>query len=116
VSAWLDRSAAPAILRSLDAGQQLTHQNLDDLPAGKAVGACAASWFAIGTLPPRDEHMVRLERWITRTIAERGDPDQQQLLHRYAVWHLLRRLRAGSTAHPPPTTKPSACDSTSKPL
>ena len=37
--------------------------------------------------------MARLERWITRTIADRNDPDEQQLLHRYAVWHLLRRLR-----------------------
>jgi hypothetical protein len=35
----------------------------------------------------------RLERWITRIIAERDNPDQQQMLHRYAVWHLLRRLR-----------------------
>jgi hypothetical protein len=93
VSAWLDRSAAPAILRSLDAGQQLTHQNLDDLPAGKAVEHLRSVLVAIGTLRPRDEQMVRLERWITRTIADRDDPDQQQLLHRYAVWHLLRRLR-----------------------
>jgi hypothetical protein len=93
VSAWLDRSAAPAILRSLDAGQQLTHQDLDDLPAGKAVEHLRSVLVAIGTLPPRDEQMVRLERWITATIAQRDDPDQRQLLHRYAVWHLLRRLR-----------------------
>jgi hypothetical protein len=44
-------------------------------------------------LPPRDEHLARLERWIERTLAGRGDPGQRQLLHRYAVWHLLRRLR-----------------------
>jgi hypothetical protein len=37
--------------------------------------------------------MARLERWITVTIANQADPDEQQLLHRYAVWHLLRRLR-----------------------
>jgi hypothetical protein len=101
VSAWLDRSAAPAILRSLDAGQQLSHQDLDDLPAGKAVEHLRSVLVAIGTLPPRDEQMVRLERWITATIAERDDPHQQQLLHRYAVWHLLRRLRRrvdGATA------------------
>jgi hypothetical protein len=44
-------------------------------------------------LPPRDEHLARLERWIAHTLAERGGPEQRQLLHRYAVWHLLRRLR-----------------------
>ncbi len=37
--------------------------------------------------------MARLQRWINRTITARPDPEQQQLLHRYAVWHLLRRLR-----------------------
>jgi hypothetical protein len=37
--------------------------------------------------------MARLERWLTRKIAERVDPDEQQLLDRYAIWHILRRLR-----------------------
>jgi hypothetical protein len=48
---------------------------------------------ATEALPARDEQMARLERWISRTITERPDPDEQQLLHRYALWHLLRRLR-----------------------
>jgi hypothetical protein len=93
VNGWLDRSAAPAILRSLDADRELTHQTLDDLPAGKTVEHLRSVLVAIGTLPPRDEQMTRLERWITRTIAARPDLDQQQLLHRYALWHVLRRLR-----------------------
>jgi hypothetical protein len=38
--------------------------------------------------------MSRLERWIAPVIAERPGPGQQQLLHRYAVWHVIRRLRA----------------------
>ena len=37
--------------------------------------------------------MARLERWITTTIAGRNDRGERELLHRYAVWHLLRRLR-----------------------
>ena len=37
--------------------------------------------------------MIRLERWTTQLIANRADPDQQNLLHRYAVWHVIRRLR-----------------------
>jgi hypothetical protein len=92
VAAWLDRSAAPTILQDL-AGRSLTHQALDELPAGKPVEHLRSVLVAIGTLPPRDEQMARLERWITRTIAARSDPHEQQLLHRYAVWHLLRRLR-----------------------
>jgi hypothetical protein len=92
VAAWLDRSSVPTILRDL-AGRQLTHHTLDELPAGKTVEHLRSVLVAIGTLPARDEQMARLERWIAITIAERADPDHQHLLRRYAVWHLLRRLR-----------------------
>jgi hypothetical protein len=92
VAAWLDRSTAPAILRELT-GQPLTHASLDALPAGKTVEHLRSVLVATATLPPRDEQMARLERWITDVVAGRDDPDQQQMLHRYAVWHVLRRLR-----------------------
>ena len=93
VAAWLDKSPAPAILRSLDAGAGLTHAALDALPGGKPVEHLRSVLVAIGALPHRDEQMARLEQWITTVIAGRGDPGQQHLLHHYAVWHLLRRLR-----------------------
>jgi hypothetical protein len=93
IEAWLNRSAAPAILREL-AGKKLSHRALDELPEGKPVEHLRSVLVAIGTLPARDEQMSRLERWIAWVIAERPDPGQQQLMHRYAVWHVIRRLRA----------------------
>jgi hypothetical protein len=45
--------------------------------------------------------MNRLERWIATAVTSRR-PGEQELLHRYAVWHLLRRLRrrsSGETTH-----------------
>lgn len=94
VASWLDRSAAPEILRDLKSRTRpLTHETLDELPAGKPVEHLRSVLVAVGTLPPRDEQMTRLERWITITIAGRGDRAERELLHRYAVWHLLRRLR-----------------------
>ena len=104
VLGWLDKSDAPAVLRELATGERpLTHEALDELPEGKPLEHLRSMLVATGALPPRDEHMARLERWVTRTIAERTDPDEQQLLHRYAVWHLLRRLRSrnngGKTTH-----------------
>ncbi len=93
VAAGLDKSTAPAILSSLEAGDGLTHEALDALPAGKPVEHLRSVLVAIGALPPRDEQMARLERWITRTLAGRSDPEEQQLLQRYAIWHVLRRLR-----------------------
>lgn len=93
LAAWLNRSAAPAILQKLDAGSGISHHTLDELPAGKPVEHLRAVLVAIGTLPARNEQLTRLERWITAALAERTDPDQRQLLHRYAIWHVLRRLR-----------------------
>jgi hypothetical protein len=93
VAAWLDKSAAPAILDGLDPGEQLTHRVLDELPPGKTVEHLRSVLVAIGTLPPRDEQMTRLNHWIACAIGGRPDPGQQQLLHRYAVWHVVRRLR-----------------------
>ena len=37
--------------------------------------------------------MTRLGGWVAWAMAERPDPGQQQLPHRYAVWHVIRRLR-----------------------
>ena len=93
IEAWLNRSGAPAILREL-AGKKLSHRALDELPEGKPAEHLRSVLVAIGTLPARDEQMCRLERWIARVIAGRPGPGQQQLLHRYAVWHVIRRLRA----------------------
>jgi hypothetical protein len=92
LGAWLDRSSAPQMLREL-AGRAITHQTLDELPDGKTVEHLRSILIAAGILPARDEHMVRLEHWVDATIAERADPDEQHLLRRYALWHMLRRLR-----------------------
>jgi hypothetical protein len=101
---WLDRPTGPAILHELAIGARpLSHTALDQLPDSKPLEHLRAMLVATGALPASDEQLARLERWITRTIGGRDDPAQQQLLHRYAVWHLLRRLRhrngAADTTH-----------------
>ena len=91
---WLNKNTAAAILAELAAGQRpLTHAALDELPDSKTIRHLRSVLVATGALPPRDEHMIRLEHWITATIAGRDDPGERQLLHRYATWHALRRLR-----------------------
>jgi hypothetical protein len=96
VEAWLNNSAASAILQEL-AGKQLSHRALDELPEGKTIQHLRSVLVAIGTLPARDEQMARLERWTSHIIGEQPDPGQQQLMHRYAVWHVTRRLRTRLT-------------------
>lgn len=96
--AWLNKTAIASVLREFGTGQRaLSHAGLDELPPSKPAEHLRAILVATSTLPPRDEHLARLERWIAHTLAERNDPEQRQLLHRYAVWHLLRRLRQRNT-------------------
>jgi hypothetical protein len=92
---WLDKDTAAAVLREIGAGRRpLTHAALDELPDSKPIEHLRSILVATEALPARDEHLARLERWITRLIAERTNRDQQQLLRRYGLWHLLRRLRS----------------------
>jgi hypothetical protein len=92
---WLNKAGIAELLRELGTtGQRaLSHAGLDELPASKPIEHLRAILVATGALPSRDEQLARLERWIARTLAEHNDPERRQLLHRYAVWHLLRRLR-----------------------
>ena len=94
VLAWLNKHTASAILRELATGQRaLTHDGLDELPDSKPLRHVRAVLVATGALPHRDEHLIRLEHWITATLADSADPEQRALLHRYARWHALHRLR-----------------------
>ncbi len=99
VLSWLNKNTAAAILGELAAGERpLTHAALDELPDSKTIRHLRSVLVATGALASRDEHMIRLQRWITAIIAGREDPGERQLLHRYAIWHALRRLphRTGS--------------------
>ncbi|MDT5054959.1 MAG: hypothetical protein QOF66_3325 [Mycobacterium sp.] len=94
VLAWLSKDTASRIVRELASGERpLSHAALDELPDTKPLRHLRSVLVATGALPPRDEHLIRLEQWITATVAERDDPEQRQLLHRYAIWHALHRLR-----------------------
>lgn len=94
VLTWLTRSEAVAVLAGLGSGAlALSHGTLDKLPLAKPVEHLRAVLVATGALPGRDEHMARLERWVGITVAARAEPEERQLLQRYAVWNLLRRLR-----------------------
>lgn len=91
---WLTRSTASTILAELaDSATPLTHAVLDKLPVTKTLAHLRAVLVATGSLPARDEHLIRLERWTTGTIAACDEPETRETLHRYTHWHILRRLR-----------------------
>jgi hypothetical protein len=94
VLAWLNKRNSSEILADLAAGRRpLTHAALDDLPDTKPLRHLRSILVSIGALPTRDEHLARLEQWISSTVADRQHAEERQVLNRYAVWHVLRRLR-----------------------
>ena len=93
--AWLSKDVVSTMLAELAADDRpLTHHGFDELPHSKPLEHLRSVLVATGVLPARDEHFARIERWTTHTLNERSNLEQKELLHRYAVWHLLRRLRA----------------------
>jgi hypothetical protein len=92
--AWLSRPAVRTLLAESSRDHHpITHETLDALPAGKTLDHLRSVLVATGALPDRDERLVKLERWIARTIDIQADPADRRVLHGYAVWHHLRRLR-----------------------
>ncbi|WP_331763202.1 site-specific integrase (plasmid) [Streptomyces sp. NBC_01590] len=92
--AWISRAKARDLLERIGRDERpVTHDVLDELPPGKVLAHLRSVLVATGTLPPRDERLVALEKWITETVQAHTDPAERRILHGYAVWHHLRRLR-----------------------
>lgn len=91
---WLKNPTVRSLLTDLTSGQRpLSHATLDDLPPSKPIDHLRSILVATASLPARDEHLARIERWVTDTLNAHPHLDEKELLRRYAVWHLLRRLR-----------------------
>ncbi|MGY3676528.1 hypothetical protein [Streptomyces sp. TE33382] len=89
------------MLSDLAAGRRaLTHRALDELPDSPPLAHLRQVLVGVGALPERDEHMVRAERFLTSLLASQQCPDQRKLLHRYTLWHLVRRLRRRNNGRP----------------
>jgi len=91
---WLGRPKVSALLAELGADDRpLTHELLDELPADKTLAHLRSVLVATGALPARDDRIVVLERWTNEIVKGRTDSTERRIVHGYAVWHHLRRLR-----------------------
>ncbi|HEY8986063.1 MAG TPA: hypothetical protein VIU15_41620 [Streptomyces sp.] len=94
---WLSKGIVSTVLSDLGSGRRpLTHKALDELPEGKVIEHIRSVLVATEVLPKRDEQMVRLERHVKDLVTSHGTVEGRKILHRYATWHLLRRLRRRS--------------------
>ncbi|WP_428933712.1 hypothetical protein [Streptomyces sp. ACT015] len=94
---WLAGGIVSTVLSDLGSGRRsLTHEALDELPADKVVEHIRSELVATGTLPQRDEQMVRLERLVNDLVTSHTTAEKRKILHGYATWYLLRRPRRRS--------------------
>jgi hypothetical protein len=92
--AWLSKTSAVTLLEDLARGaRELSHAALDEFGPDKTVRHLRALLVASGSLPARDEYLARLEQWLDKTIASVTEAQDRYVVHRYATWHHLRRLR-----------------------
>jgi hypothetical protein len=100
---WLRGGAGAAILADLAAGRlAVTHQALDQHPRPRAASHLRHMLIIGGVLPPRDEELARTEQWLAALLATIEVPGHRQLVHAFATWHVMRRLRrtAGTSRRP----------------
>ncbi|QHC23221.1 hypothetical protein [Streptomyces sp. GS7] len=98
---WLNKPSVSPVLADLAAGRRaLTHEALDELPDSPPLAHLRQVLVSVGALPQRDEYMARLERLLTGLLTSRQDPEHRKILHRYAIWHLVRRLRRRNAGKP----------------
>ena len=102
---WLRNSAGAALLTQMASGAtDLTHQSLDEHPRPGVAGYLRAVLVANQVLPPRDDQLTAAERFLTRTLTGISRDGDRRLVHAYATWQVLRRLRATAARTDRPRT------------
>ncbi|MFI1189328.1 hypothetical protein [Streptomyces californicus] len=91
---WLTKPKVRDLLTALGKDPRpVTHDLLDELPEGKTLHYLRGLLMATGALPARDQRLTNLELWINQKLDGRKDLAERRVLHGYAIWHHLRRLR-----------------------
>ncbi|MEV0899998.1 hypothetical protein [Actinoplanes sp. NPDC049802] len=99
---WLQSATARTLLITIaQHAKPLDHALMDRLRPAKAAAKLRALLVAHGALPARDEHLAMLEQWVGMATAAIADPIERRLVHRFAIWHHLRRLRQASSPQNP---------------
>lgn len=102
---WLRNSAGAALLTQMASGAvDLTHQALDEHPRPGVAGYLRAVLVANNVLPQRDEQLTATEQFLNRTLTGITRDSDRRLVHSYATWQVLRRLRATAARGDRPRT------------
>ncbi|MCC3311418.1 MULTISPECIES: hypothetical protein [Nocardia] len=91
---WFNKpSSSPEILRAMAIGElPISHATFDNLPSTRAVNYIRDLLTATGVLEPYQPLIARTTHWLNE-ILQLLPKHHADLIHRFAQWHLLRRLR-----------------------
>ena len=102
---WLRRGGGATILAQVASGVlPATHQALDAWPQRKAADQLRQVLVAGGALADRDEELTRTEQWLTALLESIDDGGHRRIVHAFATWHAMRRLRRAAAAARRPRT------------
>ncbi len=94
---WLRNGAGARLLAEVTSGATAcTHHALDAHARPRAAAYLRAVLVANQVLPARDEQLATAEKFTTDTLAGITREHDRRLVHAYATWRVLRRLRASA--------------------
>ncbi|WP_337825183.1 hypothetical protein [Amycolatopsis sp. A1MSW2902] len=83
-----------SLLRQLGRGEiALTHEAFHTLQPWRAAAHLRELLMACDVLPQLDKQICSLERWLIGHLDTITDPGHAQLVHQFATWEVLPRLR-----------------------
>jgi hypothetical protein len=98
---WLRGPAPRRVMAALAQGSgPVTHPELDDLTPAKSSQRLREVLVNAGLLPPRDEQLASLERWLKRALPRVADPAERRVVRSWVTWGHLRRLRSLARTRP----------------
>lgn len=91
---WLRRPAVRQRLRAMAGGSvPISHEGLDQLPAGQGREFLRELLMARGVLPARNKYLLAFDRWVAARLAD-IDAGDRQLIRAYVRWRHQRELAA----------------------
>jgi hypothetical protein len=97
-------------LSSIARGERpLSHDTLDQHASTWSAEHLRTLLVASSALPERDENTARLHRFVDDLADRTPDPADRRLLHAFARWHVLPRLRRRYPDRPVPRNAAYRC-------
>jgi len=91
---WIRQSHVQSVLRELALHPTLTHEVLDQLPAGRTTDYMRNLLVEHDVLPSRDERLARFQAWAVTAQQRLTTEEHRNVLARFIRWSLEKRLRS----------------------